>query len=216
MGHNIFASSSSSVRAGSPHVFAVETGNGTPGLSMLSDIGPLPDFDCPGAVDPDVFFPKNFSNDYALARAFCDNCPVIEKCRAFADATEPTALQSLSGMIGGELPSERWKRRQGVRLEKVPDKTVCVTCGRKIRPQHQTLVDYPGTVVAGTRGRCGACTTRADGVSTARKNWRSTCQECGRQMRQTNVLLKDAPGTVMASSKTQCQSCRQRGKRRAE
>lgn len=61
--------------------------------------------------DPADFFP-DVGGGYAAARRYCDVCPVVAECLAYAFETEPDILAFRHGMFGGKTPLERhqiWK-----------------------------------------------------------------------------------------------------------
>jgi hypothetical protein len=72
-------------------------------------------------MDTDVFFPEFPANvgSYAEARAACLSCPVLEQCRAWGDRVE-AGIPSTHwyGMLAGETPNERRRRRPKAHLRK--------------------------------------------------------------------------------------------------
>ncbi|MDG4784333.1 WhiB family transcriptional regulator [Micromonospora sp. WMMD1102] len=58
---------------------------------------------CQGA-DPEIFFPEKGPTASAPARAICDRCPLLARCRSWA-LDQPTA--DLHGVWGGMTQYER-------------------------------------------------------------------------------------------------------------
>jgi Transcription factor WhiB len=74
---------------------------------------------CAGA-DTEMFFSRedgSGTKKYAEARKLCFSCPVINACRDFADHAEHTSMRPF-GMLGGETPQERQKRRASKKILK--------------------------------------------------------------------------------------------------
>lgn len=71
---------------------------------------------CRDIPEPDVFFPVETSLEAHLpALAICARCPVQATCREWADEQEgDTPASNLWGVIGGEVPRERHRRRLGL------------------------------------------------------------------------------------------------------
>ena len=158
--HNLI---SSSARSSMPRVTAIETGSAVPSLSMISVVA-VPVIECPGAVSPDAFFPANKDSDYASARAFCADCPFVDRCRTWGDAVErDVPKSSVCGMLAGETPRERIVRRvmAAPAISDYPELRHCAECDSPIRPARTRARDYPGTKTSGGYGLCGACYHRA-------------------------------------------------------
>lgn len=61
----------------------------------------------------DRLFFGNASPDIAAAKRICRTCPVLEHCRALADACETNPSTAyLVGIFGGESVTERRQRRR--------------------------------------------------------------------------------------------------------
>ena len=67
-------------------------------------------------TDPEIFFPDKGQSPRE-AKLVCAQCSVIDRCRAYADATEG-GWQSVHGVFGGETAIERLRRRQAARRGK--------------------------------------------------------------------------------------------------
>jgi hypothetical protein len=72
-------------------------------------------------ADPETFFPNGdngSAKNFVLireAKAICATCPALPRCRDYADALEQRVGRShLFGVIGGETPAERWRRRRAL------------------------------------------------------------------------------------------------------
>lgn len=142
-----------------PRVIAVETGDQTPSLSMLS-VGTPPDFECPGSQVPEIFFPRKKDSDYTQARTLCAACPVLDRCRTWGDINERyIAKASIFGMLGGETPRERIVRRtlNAPNTPTYSDLRKCSECETPIRPANTLIRDFPGTKSYGAYGLCGTC-----------------------------------------------------------
>lgn len=74
---------------------------------------------CRSCLEEDLFFPDGDSHRYdpqiAAAKAYCEACPVVEQCLAFA-----MGIWQIEGIWGGTTEKERRqaKRREQWELEK--------------------------------------------------------------------------------------------------
>ena len=76
---------------------------------------------CAQANDPDLWFPTNYKNSRQCdtALALCAACPVLDECRQHFDQVEANISPGkLHGIMAGERPAERARRRRQARKQK--------------------------------------------------------------------------------------------------
>lgn len=89
---------------------AVDLGTNTHKLRELADAFDRADWMADAAcrgLDPALFFPRRWDDDYRDARAVCRDCPVT-----FEYADHGARISPRDGMWGGMTPKQLWKWRR--------------------------------------------------------------------------------------------------------
>lgn len=93
---------------------AVDLGTNTHKLRELADVFDRADWMADAAcrgLDPALFFPKRWDDEYREARAVCATCPVTFEC-----ADHGARISPRDGMWGGMSPNQlrKWRKTRGL------------------------------------------------------------------------------------------------------
>lgn len=136
------------------------------------------------------------------APAECADCG--RPLRAWGDA-RPENGETLSHAGRGRCGRCYIKMVPQANAKPYPTETICIDCGRPMRPTACKKANAPaGTVAVGARGRCAACDRRWKLGTKPRKPIPPNCITCGREMRRT---AERKPGARVHAGQGRCASC---------